>query len=37
MRSMLEIFYISFDDQAFGFLGIIHFILGRFPFFLVKY
>ena len=34
---MLEIFYISFDKQAFGFLGIIYFILSRFPFFLVKY
>ena len=37
VRSMPEIFDISFDEQAFGFLGIIHFILGRFPFFLVKY
>ena len=34
---MLEIFDISFDEQAFGFLGIIHFILGHFLFFLVKY
>ena len=34
---MLEIFDISIDEQAFGFLDIIHFILGRFPFFLVKY
>ena len=34
---MPEIFDISFDEQAFGFLGIIQFILSRFPFFLVKY
>ena len=34
---MPEIFDILFDEQAFDFLGIIHFILGRFPFFLVKY
>ena len=37
VRSMLEIFDILIDEQAFGFLGIIHFILCRFPFFLVKY
>ena len=37
VRSMLEIFDISFDEQTFGLLGIIYFILGRFPFFLVKY
>ena len=34
---MLEIFDISIDGQAFGFLSILLFILGRFPFFLVKY
>ena len=34
---MPEILNISIDEQAFGFLGIIHFILSRFPFFLVKY
>ena len=34
---MPEIFDISIDEQAFDFLGIKHFILGRFPFFLVKY
>ena len=34
---MLEIFDISIDEQAFGFLGIKDFILRRFPFFLVKY
>ena len=34
---MLEIFDISINEQVFGFLGIIHFILGRFPFFPVKY
>ena len=28
---MPEIFDISIDEQAFGFLGNIHFILGRFP------
>ena len=33
---MPEIFDISIDEQAFGFLGIIHFF-DRFPFFLVKY
>ena len=37
VRSMLEIFDISINEQAFGFLGIILFILRRFPFFLVKY
>ena len=34
---MPEIFDISINGQAFGFLGNIHFILGRFLFFLVKY
>ena len=34
---MPKIFDISIDEQAFGFLGIIYFILRRFPFFLVKY
>ena len=34
---MLEIFDISIDELAFGFLDIIHFIFGRTPFFLVKY
>ena len=34
---MPKIFDISIDVQAFGFLGIIHFILGHSPFFLVKY
>ena len=34
---MFEIFDISIDEQAFGFLGIIHFILSCFSFFLVKY
>ena len=37
VRSMPKIFDISIDEQAFGFLGIIYFILRRFPFFLVKY
>ena len=30
-------FDISIDEQVFDFLGIKYFILGRFPFFLVKY
>ena len=34
---MSEIFDISIDGQAIDFLGIIYFILSRFPFFLVKY
>ena len=34
---MPEILIFQFDEQAFGFLGIIHFILSRFPYFLVKY
>ena len=34
---MPEIFDISIDGQAFGFLGILLVILGRFPFLLVKY
>ena len=34
---MPKTFDISIDGQAFGFLGILFFILGRFPFFLVKY
>ena len=33
----LKFFIFQFDELAFGFLGIIHFILRRFPFFLVKY
>ena len=32
----LKFFIFQFDELAFGFLGIIHFILRRFPFFLVK-
>ena len=34
---MPEIFDISIDGQAFGFLGNIQLISSRFPFFLVKY
>ena len=34
---MPKIFDISIDEQAFGFLDIIHFILRCFPFFLVTY
>ena len=34
---MPKIFDILFDEQAFDILGIIRFILSRFPFFLVKY
>ena len=30
-------FIFQFDEQAFGFLGIIHCHICRFPFFLVKY
>ena len=37
VRSMPEIFDISIDEQAFSFLGIIHFLLRCFPFFLVTY
>ena len=37
LRLMLEIFDISIGEQAFDFLGIIHFHISRFPFFLVEY
>ena len=33
----LKFLIFQFDELAFDFLGIMHFILHRFPFFLVKY
>ena len=33
----MKFLIFQFDEEAFGFLGIIHFHKGRFPFFLVKY
>ena len=33
----LKFLIFQIDEQAFGFLGIIHFHISRFPFFLVEY
>ena len=37
LRLMPEFLIFQFDEQAFDFLGIIHFHISHFPFFLVEY
>ena len=37
LRLMPDFLIFQFDEQAFGFLGIIHFHISSFPFFLAEY